>query len=59
MITPTIPRVLSTADIISLFHRLSSVLVPLVAKKSGLLQVPYITESLVHQLLTKESGDKL
>lgn len=62
MSTPTIPRVLSTADILSLVLRLSSVRVPPEAKKSGLLQlmqVTTITESLVHQLLTMENGDIL
>jgi len=62
MSTPTTPRVLSTADILSLVLRLSSVRVPPEAKKSGLLQllqVTTITESLVHQLLTMENGDIL
>ena len=57
---PSASKELSTADILSLVLRLSSVRVPSEAKKSGLLQllrVPNITEPLVHQLLTMENGD--
>eukprot|EP00092_Neocalanus_flemingeri_P037749 GFUD01041097.1.p1 GENE.GFUD01041097.1~~GFUD01041097.1.p1 ORF type:complete len:1056 (+),score=428.40 GFUD01041097.1:696-3863(+) len=62
LVTPTTTRQLSTPDILSLVLRLSSGRIPPGAKKSGLmqlLQVPSVTESLVHQLLTMESGDLL
>jgi len=57
---PSAQKELTTSDILSLVLRLSSVRVPSEAKKSGLLQllnVPKVTESLVHQILTMENGD--
>jgi len=62
--SPTPKSQYSTQDILSLVLRLSSLSLPPQAKKSGLLQllkVPptSVTEILVHQLLTMESGDLL
>merc|ERR1719228_2001897 len=59
---PPVPKSLTTKDILNLVQRLSSTHLPTEAKKSGLtqlVQVPSITESLVHQLVTVEPGDLL